>query len=528
MASSPARFVRHGVGRNCSSNRRSSGHRSMGAAPQRSAGRISPPARRARVGRARVATHSRHRRDIEQLDHLRRFALPIVTEMADWPREPRWGWGRLAGDARRSRATRAAPSRAGPARLAGARTARRDVGPVSLREVREVLSPRLLTLTHDPPRRRHGRVFVGTPAAVARPIVSGRVRARSRRTRVSAAAARGCAAARRTTRPAEGAASATEATRGRRATAACAWRSARQPNARICPGPASSCRNRVSGCRPSTFSTSPAPSKDKFPPMPRSRSRVRRWWRHTRLARAGASRAGDRRVRARPVDAVSAAARRRSRARQRPRTLSLRAQPPPAALADRTLGTVAEALASGRWVDPHDAGDRAGARAAASRRTAVLAVRASALCRVSLSVPPVRDLQARAARRAGAVAAARSADARQPLSSESRRSSFARSRRTVCCRSTRRRVDAARKMLEWAIGTVSKQANDDLAPAIDRVWNDELASIARDLRGWLETARARRRAVDAGTLRVCVRPARRPRPRSALGRRTRRASMAAF
>ena len=39
------------------------------------------------------------------------------------------------------------------------------IGPVSLREVREVLSPRLLTLTHEPPRRRHGRVFVGTPAS---------------------------------------------------------------------------------------------------------------------------------------------------------------------------------------------------------------------------------------------------------------------------------------------------------------------------------------------------------------------------
>ena len=49
-----------------------------------------------------------------------------------------------------------------------------------------------------------------------------------------------------------------------------------------------------------------------------------------------------------------------------------------------------------------------------------------------------------------------------------------------------RRVDAARKMLEWAIATVSKQAKDDLAPAIDRVWSDELASIARDLRAWLE------------------------------------------
>jgi ATP-dependent helicase/nuclease subunit B len=39
------------------------------------------------------------------------------------------------------------------------------IGPVSLREVRDVLTPRLSTLTHEPPRRRHGRVFVGTPGA---------------------------------------------------------------------------------------------------------------------------------------------------------------------------------------------------------------------------------------------------------------------------------------------------------------------------------------------------------------------------
>jgi hypothetical protein len=51
---------------------------------------------------------------------------------------------------------------------------------------------------------------------------------------------------------------------------------------------------------------------------------------------------------------------------------------------------------------------------------------------------------------------------------------------------TDRRADAARKMLDWAIKRVSQKAYDDLAPAIDRVWYDELASIARDLRGWLE------------------------------------------
>ena len=36
------------------------------------------------------------------------------------------------------------------------------VGPVSLREVREVLSDRLRTVAVEPPPSRYGRVFVGT------------------------------------------------------------------------------------------------------------------------------------------------------------------------------------------------------------------------------------------------------------------------------------------------------------------------------------------------------------------------------
>src|SRR4029078_9245963 len=36
-------------------------------------------------------------------------------------------------------------------------------GPVSLEEARDVLHDRLVTLDWDPPARRYGRVFVGTP-----------------------------------------------------------------------------------------------------------------------------------------------------------------------------------------------------------------------------------------------------------------------------------------------------------------------------------------------------------------------------
>ena len=37
------------------------------------------------------------------------------------------------------------------------------VGPVSLEEARDVLHDRLVTLDWEPPARRYGRVFVGTP-----------------------------------------------------------------------------------------------------------------------------------------------------------------------------------------------------------------------------------------------------------------------------------------------------------------------------------------------------------------------------
>src|SRR5687768_5662168 len=39
-----------------------------------------------------------------------------------------------------------------------------DVGPIDLDEARRVLGERLLTLESEPPARRFGRLFVGTPA----------------------------------------------------------------------------------------------------------------------------------------------------------------------------------------------------------------------------------------------------------------------------------------------------------------------------------------------------------------------------
>jgi hypothetical protein len=101
-------------------------------------------------------------RDREQLRALRSFAEPVLAEMAEWPEAQRWGdWLRALElltprvIARPERVLRVLRELAP---LAG-------IGPVRLREVRDVLTPRLSTLTHEPPRRRYGRVFVGAPTA---------------------------------------------------------------------------------------------------------------------------------------------------------------------------------------------------------------------------------------------------------------------------------------------------------------------------------------------------------------------------
>ena len=71
------------------------------------------------------------------------------------------------------------------------------VGPVTLGEVRRVLLPRLAQLDRDPPKSRFGRVFVGDARRAARAHVPRRVRRRPRRARLPAAQPRGSAAARR-------------------------------------------------------------------------------------------------------------------------------------------------------------------------------------------------------------------------------------------------------------------------------------------------------------------------------------------
>jgi hypothetical protein len=102
------------------------------------------------------------RRDREQLQALRSFAEPVLGEMSSWPAEQPWGqWL----DALKRLAPRVISQPARVLRVLQELAPLSAIGPVRLREVRDVLTPRLSTLTHEPPRRRHGRVFVGTPHA---------------------------------------------------------------------------------------------------------------------------------------------------------------------------------------------------------------------------------------------------------------------------------------------------------------------------------------------------------------------------
>ncbi len=102
----------------------------------------------------------RFERDLGSLRHLRRFALPVIEALDAFPREAHWGdWlDRLEILAPRVlRRPGRVLATLGELRPMAA------VGPVPLAEVRDVLAERLTELQADPPARRYGRVFVGEP-----------------------------------------------------------------------------------------------------------------------------------------------------------------------------------------------------------------------------------------------------------------------------------------------------------------------------------------------------------------------------
>lgn len=99
-------------------------------------------------------------RDLVNLGHLARFALPIIEALDAWPELATWGDWMQALRALVPRVLRH------PDRVLSVLSEMQPmakVGPVSLDEVREVLSERLATLEQSPPPSRYGRVFVAPP-----------------------------------------------------------------------------------------------------------------------------------------------------------------------------------------------------------------------------------------------------------------------------------------------------------------------------------------------------------------------------
>ena len=102
----------------------------------------------------------RLRRDRQNLLHLRRFALPIIDELASWPAQGTWGEWLDRFSALAPRILRY-PDRV--LRVLAELRPMSGIGPVSLDEARDVIAERLLLLEKEPPRSRYGRVFVGSP-----------------------------------------------------------------------------------------------------------------------------------------------------------------------------------------------------------------------------------------------------------------------------------------------------------------------------------------------------------------------------
>ncbi len=102
-------------------------------------------------------------RQLQDLEHLRRFALPLIELLANLPAEATWGVWLERLDALALAALRDPVAvRATLGELAPMA----PVGPIDLDELRLVLAPRLRDVTAPPPRRRYGAVFVAPTSAV--------------------------------------------------------------------------------------------------------------------------------------------------------------------------------------------------------------------------------------------------------------------------------------------------------------------------------------------------------------------------
>ena len=99
-------------------------------------------------------------RNLTNLAHLSEFAIPVIETLASWPSQAAWGEWIARFDALAPHVLRR-PGRV--ARVLGELRAMSAIGPVTLEEARDVLSERLRSFDEQPAADRYGRVFVGSP-----------------------------------------------------------------------------------------------------------------------------------------------------------------------------------------------------------------------------------------------------------------------------------------------------------------------------------------------------------------------------
>ena len=103
---------------------------------------------------------ARLERDLRNLNHLRTFALPVIDRLAAWPAAATWGeW--LDRFAELAPAVLRHSERV--LRVIEQLRPMSAIGPVALDEARAVIAERLLTLEDDAPKNRYGKVFVASP-----------------------------------------------------------------------------------------------------------------------------------------------------------------------------------------------------------------------------------------------------------------------------------------------------------------------------------------------------------------------------
>jgi ATP-dependent helicase/nuclease subunit B len=106
---------------------------------------------------------ARLERERQNLAHLRAFALPLIEQMSAWPKEAPWGdWIQRLEEF----APRVLRRPEFVLRVVADLRPMAAVGPVTLAEARAVLADRLALLEVEPPAHRYGRVFVCSPDQV--------------------------------------------------------------------------------------------------------------------------------------------------------------------------------------------------------------------------------------------------------------------------------------------------------------------------------------------------------------------------